>query len=155
MLISWCHKGKPGSLGVTAGAVAGLVAITPAAGFVSPLSSIAIGFGAGVLCYMAALLRVRMKLDDSLDVWAIHGVGGTWGAIATGIFADAAIGGVNGLLYGNSIQVLLQIVGVASVWVYSFIVTLILFKILDMRKYVLTYLNLGKEHMQTHRSCCL
>jgi Amt family ammonium transporter len=114
-----------------AGVVAGLVAITPAAGFVEPLSAIVIGAGAGVFCYFAVLYRSRKQLDDSLDVWGVHGVGGTWGAIATGIFANQAIGGVNGLLFGNPVQLGIQLVGVAATWGYAFGVSIVLFKVLD------------------------
>ena len=108
MAASWI-KGKPSALGMISGAIAGLVAITPACGFVSPMSAILIGGVAGVLCYNALLFRVRRGLDESLDAWAIHGMGGLWGAIATGIFASAAIGGVDGLIYGNINQLFIQI----------------------------------------------
>ncbi len=114
------------------GAIAGLVAITPAAGFVDPMSAIAIGAVAGIICYAALLFRVGRGLDESLDAWAVHGVGGVWGALATGIFAIAAVGGVDGLLYGNVNQFVIQMIDVAVVVVYAFVVTFALAKIVDM-----------------------
>lgn len=130
MMASWI-KGKPSSLGMISGAVAGLVAITPGCGFVGPLSAILIGGLAGLLCYSALLFRVRRGLDESLDAWAIHGMGGLWGAIATGIFASAAIGGVDGLIYGNVHQFLIQILDAFVAVLYAFVVTFILAKLVD------------------------
>ncbi len=127
MFASWI-KGKPGSLGIASGAVAGLVAITPAAGYVDPLSSIVIGAVAGVLCYSAMLFRVKKGIDESLDAWAVHGVGGFWGAIATGIFASI---NAKGLLLGNFHQFVVQIIGAVSAVAYAFVVTFILAKIVD------------------------
>src|SRR4051812_43658981 len=89
--VAWAHKGHPSVLGAAAGAVAGLVGITPAAGFVTPASAILIGLGAGVICYFAIQLREKLRVDDALDVWAVHGVGGTWGALATGVFATTTV----------------------------------------------------------------
>ena len=132
MLMSWYFRGRPSVLGSMAGAVAGLVAITPASGFVGPLAAIAIGIGAGVFCYLAVLLRNRKNLDDSLDVWGVHGIGGTWGAIATGIFAEAAVGGTNGLLFGNPAQLVTQLIGVAATWAYAFTLTFVILKVLDV-----------------------
>ncbi len=97
---SWM-RGKPSSLGMVSGAVAGLVGITPAAGYVGPMAAIVIGAVAGLICYAAMLFRIRKGLDESLDAWAVHGMGGLWGALATGIFASAAINGYSGLLEGN------------------------------------------------------
>ncbi|MFC2058790.1 ammonium transporter [Chloroflexota bacterium] len=131
MTMSWWLGGKPSIVGVASGAVAGLVAITPASGFVTPMAAIIIGLGAGVFCYLAVRLRARLRMDDSLDVWGVHGVGGTWGAIATGLFATAAIGGVSGLFYGNPGQLVNQIVAVAVTWAYSFVVTFVLLKGID------------------------
>ncbi|MDK2974012.1 MAG: ammonium transporter, Amt family [Methanofollis sp.] len=130
LVASW-YRGKPSSLGMISGAIAGLVAITPAAGFVDPLSAIAIGAIAGLLCYGAMLFRLRRGLDESLDAWAIHGMGGLWGAIATGIFAVAAVGGVDGLLYGNVHQFLIQVVDACAALVYAFCVTYALAWIVD------------------------
>jgi len=130
MFASWI-KGKPSSLGLISGAVAGLVAITPGSGFVGPMAAIFIGGSAGLLCYSALLFRVRKGLDESLDAWAVHGVGGFWGAIATGIFATAAIGGVNGLLYGNPGQFVIQLVDASVAAIYAFGMTYILAKLVD------------------------
>ncbi|AEA46716.1 ammonium transporter [Archaeoglobus veneficus] len=130
LFASWV-SGKPSSLGMVSGAVAGLVAITPAAGFVDPMSSIVIGAVAGVICYRAMLFRIRKGLDESLDAWAVHGIGGLWGAIATGIFANEAIGGYSGLIYGNVEQFIAQILGAGAAVTYAFAVTFILAKIVD------------------------
>ncbi len=130
MAASWI-KGKPSALGMISGAIAGLVAITPACGFVSPMSAILIGGVAGVLCYNALLFRVRRGLDESLDAWAIHGMGGLWGAIATGIFASAAIGGVDGLIYGNVNQLFIQILDASVAVAYAFGMTYLLAKVVD------------------------
>jgi len=124
-------RGKPSSLGMVSGAVAGLVAITPAAGFVDPMSSIVIGAVAGVMCYKTMLFRVRKGLDESLDSWAVHGIGGIWGALATGIFASEAIGGYSGLIYGNVQQLIAQAIGAGAAVVYAFAVTFILAKVID------------------------
>ncbi|MCP1714974.1 Amt family ammonium transporter [Methanocalculus alkaliphilus] len=125
MFAAWLH-GKPSSLGFISGAIAGLVAITPAAGYVDPLAAIAIGFISGLVCYKAMLWRIKKGLDETLDAWAIHGVGGLWGALATGIFATAAIGGVNGLLYGNAAQFGIQALDAIAAVIYAFVVTYIL-----------------------------
>jgi len=130
MLASWA-KGKPSSLGIVSGAVAGLVAITPASGFVGPISAIVIGGIAGVLCYRMLLFRVKKGLDESLDAWAVHGMGGLWGALATGIFASASIGGVDGLIYGNVHQFLIQALDAGVAITYAFVVTYILAQIVD------------------------
>lgn len=130
MFASWA-KGKPSSLGIVSGAVAGLVAITPASGFVGPMSAIVIGGIAGVLCYRMLLFRVKKGLDESLDAWAVHGMGGLWGALATGIFASASIGGVDGLIYGNVHQFLIQALDAGVAITYAFVVTYILAQIVD------------------------
>lgn len=133
-LVSWMHGGKPNALGIVTGGVAGLVAITPASGFVSPVSAIMIGIGAGIFCYFAMHFRnKKTSIDDSLDVMACHGVGGIWGAIATGLFASIAINpaGIDGLVYGNAALLFKQLIAVAAVIVYSFIMTAIILKILD------------------------
>ena len=130
--LSWMVGSKPSVIGAAAGAVAGLVAITPAAGFVSPMSALAIGAGAGAICYFAVRLRAKVGLDDSLDVVGVHGVGGAWGAVATGIFAGAAWGGVDGLIYGNGEQVLRQLGAVGVTILYSGIGTFIILKVLDL-----------------------
>jgi Amt family ammonium transporter len=130
--MSWLHKGTPSVVGAAAGCVAGLVAITPAAGFVDASAAIVIGFAAGTVCYGAILLRERLKIDDALDVWAVHGVGGTIGAILTGVFAVAAVNGASGLIEGNAGQVGRQLVAVVSVWIYSGIVTFVILKVIDL-----------------------
>ena len=131
-ILSQIQTGKMSAVGVATGAVAGLVAITPASGFVGVMGSIAIGFGAGVLCYGAVLLRSKTGIDDALDVFAVHGIGGAWGALATGIFAVAAIGGTPGAIEGNASQMVTQIVAVLSTMVYSLVATLIILKVLDL-----------------------
>jgi Amt family ammonium transporter len=134
MLLSWIYR-RPSLLGVATGAVVGLVAITPAAGFVSPVMGIPIGVGAAVVCYYAMLLRAKkMGVDESLDVWACHGIGGTWGALATGIFASVSVNaaGANGLIFGNALQLLKQLLAVVSVWAFAFGVTLGLAKLVDV-----------------------
>lgn len=130
MLASWI-KGKPSSLGMVSGAVAGLVAITPACGFVGPMAAIAIGGIAGVLCYKMLLFRVKKGLDESLDAWSIHGMGGLWGALATGIFASASVGGVDGLIYGNVHQFFVQALDAGVAITYAFVVTYVLALIVD------------------------
>ncbi len=131
VITEWMHRGKPTILGAASGAVAGLVAITPACGFVGPLSSIVIGLAGGALCYLAVVAKSRFGYDDSLDVFGVHGIGGTIGAILTGVFASAAIGGTDGLLFGNPKQLGIQLVSVAAAWIYSFVVTFIILKIID------------------------
>ena len=131
MAANWLH-GKPSSLGVVSGAIAGLVAITPAAGFVTPMSAIVIGLIAGVICYKAMLFRIKIKLDESLDAWAIHGVGGLWGALATGIFATEAVGGYSGLLYGNVGQFMVQLIGAGAAIIYAFVLAFVLAKLVDV-----------------------
>jgi Amt family ammonium transporter len=130
LFASWV-KGKPSALGMVSGGIAGLVAITPAAGFVDTMSAIVIGAVAGVLCYMALLFRVGKGLDESLDAWAVHGMGGLWGAVATGIFAVEAVGGYSGLLQGNVDQFIAQVIGAVAAVVYAFVVTYALAKIVD------------------------
>ena len=123
--LSWLHRGTPSVIGAAVGAVAGLVAITPAAGFVTPAAAIMIGFGVGIVCYGASLLRLRSRVDDALDVFAVHGVGGAFGAVATGVFATVAVNeaGRDGLLAGNAGQVLIQAFGAGVVALYSALAT--------------------------------
>ena len=133
MIAEWIQRDNPTVLGAASGAVAGLVAITPASGFVGPMSAILIGFVAGVLCYLAINLKTKLRYDDSLDVVGVHGVGGTWGALATGLFASKAINpaGNDGLFFGNPSLLAIQALTVLVAWIYSFVVTLVLLKILD------------------------
>jgi ammonium transporter, Amt family len=130
-LVSWAHGGKPSSLGFVSGAVAGLVAITPAAGYVTPMSAIVIGGVAGALCYGIMLWRQGRGVDESLDAWAVHGMGGLWGALATGIFAMAAINGKSGLIEGNVSQFIAQVAGAGAAVVYAFVVTYVLALVID------------------------
>jgi Amt family ammonium transporter len=123
ILIEKIIRGKPTTLGAASGAVAGLVAITPAAGFVEPLAAIAIGGIAGIICYLAILLKEHLGYDDSLDVVAVHGIGGLWGALATGLFASV---GATGLLFGNPRQFFVQGIGALSVIAFSFVATSII-----------------------------
>jgi Amt family ammonium transporter len=131
---SWLHKGHASVIGAASGAVAGLVAITPASGYVDTSAALAIGLVAGAICYSAILLRERLKVDDALDVWAVHGVGGTWGAIATGIFASTLVNpaGRDGLLRGNPNQVLIQLVAVGATWAFSAAATFVILKAIDV-----------------------
>ena len=130
MAVEWAYRGKPTALGAASGAIAGLVAITPAAGFVGPISAIWVGVGGGALCYLAVLWKSKLGYDDALDVLGIHGIGGTWGAIATGLFAS--VGGGTGLFFGNPGQVVTQAIGVAATWVFSLVGTFIILKVIDM-----------------------
>jgi Amt family ammonium transporter len=131
---TWIRDGRPSVLGATAGAVAGLVAITPAAGYVDASSAIVIGFGAGILCYAAVgFLKERLGVDDALDVFAVHGVGGIWGALATGLFADAAVNpaGDDGLFFGNPAQLWEQTVAVVAVAGFSAVATFVILKVVE------------------------
>jgi Amt family ammonium transporter len=132
--MEWIHRGKPTTLGAASGAVAGLVAITPASGFVGPVSAIIIGGLAGAICYGGVLLKSRLGYDDSLDVVGIHGLGGTWGALATGLFASAKINpdGANGLFFGNPGQLWIQFLSVIATMAFAFVMTLIILKLIDV-----------------------
>ena len=131
MILSW-RDGKPSVLGIVTGAVVGLVAITPAAGFVTPLAAIVIGAVAAPISYYAMRFRVKRGLDESLDVWACHGMGGVWGALATGLFATTSVNaaGANGLFYGNPMLLLIQAVGVVVAVVFAFGMTVLLTRLL-------------------------
>ncbi|MFH1560647.1 MAG: ammonium transporter [Chloroflexota bacterium] len=131
-LLSQFQRGRMSAVGVASGAVAGLAAITPASGFVGVMGSLAIGLGAGVLCYFAVLLRSKTNLDDALEVFACHGVGGIWGVLATGVFATAAVGGTAGAIDGNWGQLWTQLQAVAATFAYSLLVTLAILKVLDL-----------------------
>ena len=126
--MEWMHTKKPTVLGLASGAIAGLVAITPAAGFVNISGAMLIGIMAGIVPYFAvASIKPKLGYDDSLDAFGIHGIAGTLGAILTGVFADPAIGGAAGLLYGNPEQLIIQLVAVGITFVYTAIVTLVIF----------------------------
>jgi len=134
MIISWIHR-RPTILGTVTGAIAGLATITPAAGYVSPLAALPIGIVAAIVCYYVMfLLKTKLSFDDSLDVFAIHGVGGILGMLSVGIFASTAVNssGANGLIFGNGMQLLKQLVGVASVGAFAFAVTWVLGKLVDV-----------------------
>jgi len=134
MTTEWWSRGKPTVLGAASGAVAGLVAITPASGYVGPLSAMVIGGAAGSFCYLACNFKAHLGYDDSLDVVGVHGVGGTWGAVATGLFASTAINeaGANGLLFGNPRLLLIQAAAVLVTWTFAFLGTLALLKLVDI-----------------------
>ena len=128
MAMDWIFRGKPTCLGAASGAVAGLVAITPGSGFVGPMSAIWIGIVGGVLCSIACSIKPKLGYDDSLDVVGVHGVGGTWGALATGLFASKAVNaaGNNGLFFGNPGQLWVQFVAVVATWIFAAVGTYIL-----------------------------
>ncbi|MEI7851786.1 MAG: ammonium transporter, partial [Kiritimatiellales bacterium] len=131
-LCDWLWHKKATTLGMITGAVAGLVAITPACGFVSPMSAIWIGAGASIICFIAVtFIKAVFKYDDTLDAFGVHGVGGIWGALATGIWAEKSFGGFDGLLHGNPGQFLIQLKAVLVTLVYSAVVTFILLKLVD------------------------
>ncbi len=132
MLVEWACRGKPTVIGISSGAVAGLVAITPASGFVGPIGSMVIGIAAGVLCYWGVTgLKRMLGVDDALDCFGVHAVGGIVGALLTGVFAISEYGGTAGLIEGNPGQVLNQLEGIVIVFVYDAVVSLILLKIID------------------------
>ncbi|MBI2983030.1 MAG: ammonium transporter [Chloroflexi bacterium] len=134
MTVSWIHKGAPSVLGAAAGAVAGLVAITPASGYVDVSASILIGLGAGTLCYAAIQVTKRLRVDDALDVFGVHGVGGTVGALATGIFAATAVNSAaaNGLIAGNPAQLGIQAIAVVASIAYSAVMTFAILKVINL-----------------------
>jgi Amt family ammonium transporter len=133
MLVEWMMRGKPTVIGICSGAVAGLVAITPASGFVGPMGAFVIGVAAGIVCYWGCTgLKHMFGYDDALDAFGVHAVGGASGAILTGVFAVAAYGGTSGLIEGNAGQVLNQCIGVGTVFVYDVVVTLIILKAVDL-----------------------
>ncbi|HEV2065460.1 MAG TPA: ammonium transporter [Thermomicrobiales bacterium] len=136
MTVSWMRKGHPSVLGAAAGAVAGLVGITPAAGFVGVPAALVIGFVAGIACFFTVdLLKERFRVDDALDVFAVHGVGGIWGALATGLFADEAISGIegaNGLFFGNPEQLWFQLVATVAALAFSGAATFVILKAINL-----------------------
>ncbi len=134
VLVEWIHRGNPTTLGAASGAIAGLATITPAAGFVSPNSAIIIGIIAGLCCYLGVLAKDKFRYDDSLDVVGIHGLGGLIGTICLGVFASKAINpnGANGFLAGNPDFLGIQVFAVCVVAIYAFIVSFILFKLIDL-----------------------
>ena len=133
VLASYLHKGKVSVVGAACGAVAGLVAITPASGFVGVGGALIIGLVVGGLCYSATLLRSRLKIDDALDVFAVHGVGGMFGAVATGVFATAAVQeAYTGLLEGNGQQLVYQLIAVGATVAFAVVSTFVIVKVVDV-----------------------
>ena len=128
MAVEWIHTGKPTALGLATGILVGLVSITPAAGFVTPMAAIVIGIIAGIVCYEAVMLKGKLGYDDSLDVFGVHGVGGITGALLTGVFASI---GATGLLLGNSHQLLLQLEGIVITIIYASVCTIIIGFVLE------------------------
>ncbi|MEC7921044.1 MAG: ammonia channel protein, partial [Chloroflexota bacterium] len=132
LVISGLHTGKMSAVGAATGAVAGLVAITPACGWVDVGGALMIGMTVSIVCYLSAMGMEKSGIDDALVVFGVHGVGGAWGALMTGVFASEAIGGVKGLIEGNGVIVLEQLIGILATFAYSAIVTFIILKILDV-----------------------
>src|SRR5262249_33625805 len=132
MALEWSTRGKPSVLGMISGAVAGLGTITPASGYVLPWHGIVIGLIAGALCFWACTaLQLKLKYEDSLDVFGVHGIGGVGGTLLTGVFAVAAVGETAGLLENNPKQVLIQLYGIGVVLVWSGVITFVLLKLIE------------------------
>ncbi len=132
MIIAWNRTHKPSVVGAASGAIAGLAAVTPAAGFVTAMPALVIGVGASVVCYIAAESRINAMVDDTLDVWAIHGMSGTWGCLALGLFAATTLtDGAGGLFTGNGDFFVAQIIGTVATWIFAFVVTWIIFKVIE------------------------
>ena len=135
VLVEWFYHGKPTILGAASGCVAGLVSITPACGFVSTLPAIAIGFAGGLICFFAvSILKAKLGYDDALDAFGVHGIGGTWGALATGLFASKAVNpaGDDGLFFGNPDLILTQLIGVVTTIVFAGVMTFIIIKLISV-----------------------
>jgi Amt family ammonium transporter len=133
--LEWIRNGKPTVFGIVTGSIAGLATITPASGFVSPISAIVIGIAASIVCFIAvAVIKPRFGYDDSLDAFGVHGVGGILGTLLTGVLASKVINpaGSNGLFYGNSKQLLIQLVGVVVAVGYTFLATFVIYKLVDI-----------------------
>lgn len=133
MTLDWMIYKRPTVLGASVGAVAGLASVTPAAGFITVPAALMIGFIGAILCFTVVSFKFKVGVDDALDVFGVHGVGGTWGVLATGIFSTLAMNkaGANGLFYGNPKQLLVQVIAIAAVWIYSVIATILIFKVID------------------------
>ena len=130
---AWLLDGKPTVIGAASGAVAGLVAITPAAGFVGPMPAIIIGLVAGILCDLAARFLVRLNLDDALSVWGVHGIGGTWGALATGLFVGVGFGGIAAFTDASRAeQILNQVISIVATWAWAFVMTFVIFWVIKV-----------------------
>jgi Amt family ammonium transporter len=133
VIIEWLHRGKPTMFGAATGAIAGLATVTPASGFVSPMSALCIGLAAGAVCYTALNMKGKLGYDDSLDAFGVHGIGGILGTFATGLFAQTLINpsGANGLFFGSHQMLVSQMVAILVTAAYSFVVSLIILKIID------------------------
>ena len=130
---AWLLDGKPTVIGAASGAVAGLVAITPAAGFVGPMPAIILGLVAGILCDLAARFLVRMNLDGALSVWGVHGIGGTWGALATGLFVGVGFGGIAAFTDASRAeQILNQVISIVATWAWAFVMTFVIFWVIKV-----------------------
>lgn len=154
VLVEWAHDGKPTALGAVSGAIAGLVAITPAAGFVTPLSSLAVGLIGGIVCYLAVVvIKKKLGYDDSLDAFGIHGVGGTWGAIATGLFATKTINpaGADGFFYGNYSLLGTQLIAVGATIAVAIIATFVILKGISL----FISLRMSEDEEETGLDICL
>jgi len=147
MIVEWLHRGKPTALGLASGIVAGLVAVTPASGFIYPWAGLVIGAIAGVVCYVSVSLKPFFKYDDSLDAFGVHGVGGFLGAVLTGVFCSKLVNGdgQNGLLYGNAGQVKVQLIAAAGSAVVAFVLSLVLVKVVDL---LLGFVSETKEEIE-------
>ena len=132
LFISWIHEKRPSFVGALTGAVAGLAMVTPAAGYIQPWAAVVIGLVAGSVCYLAIQLRMKWGWDDALDVWGVHGVGGVVGSILVGVFAVSSVNGVDGLIAGNAHQFWIQLLAVAIVTAYTFVITLVLLKVINI-----------------------
>ena len=130
LLLTWYRTQKPSVLGTASGAIAGLVAVTPAAGYVTTMPALVIGIGAAVVSYIAAESRINAMVDDALDVWAIHGMAGTWGSVALGIFASTTLAS-GGLLSGNSDFFVAQVISTVVVWIFAYAVTWVIFRVIE------------------------
>ena len=130
LLLTWYRTQKPSVLGAASGAIAGLVAVTPAAGYVEAMPALVIGIGGSLVSYLAAESRINAMIDDALDVWAIHGMAGTWGSVALGIFASTTLA-TGGLLSGNSEFFVAQVASTVIVWVFAFVATWVIFKVIE------------------------
>ena len=133
MMMDWCLEGKPKFVGFLTGGLAGLVVITPAAGYITPGMSILFGTLAGIICYLAVMFKNKQKWDDALDVWGVHGIGGFLGITLLGVFSSFAVNeaGANGLLYGDTTFFIKEVASVAFASIYAFIITLVIFVIID------------------------
>ncbi|MFQ5969989.1 MAG: ammonium transporter [Nitrososphaerales archaeon] len=132
MFLSWAHTGRASAVGAASGAIAGLVAITPASGFVGPMASVIIGFTSGTVCFYALVIKNRGRVDDALDTWPVHGIGGVVGALLTGAFAEERIGGAAGAFFGNPMQFGINATGAAAAIAWAFGITLLIWKIQDL-----------------------